>query len=186
MVSFNQSLVVIYRFKLVILVSQEANRAKGTAVAAAILGGVTVMMNTVHMVWDKAQTFMVIKILTVMVVAKQVHPRDLTVVLVKGHLMVEVAVQVDKEGRILELVVVVALIARLPPPPAMLMAMLMAMLVVVVLMVEVQVEKGGHTAVMLALIARLPPLPATHMTMVVSKGIQGLIQVHMILMMKNQ
>ena len=182
MVSFNQSLVVIYRFKLVILVSQEASRAKGTAVAAAILGGVTVMMNTVHMVWDKAQTFMVIKILTVMVVAKQVHPRDLTVVLVKGHHMVEVAVQVDKEGRILELVVVVALIARLPPPPAM----LMAMVVVVVLMVAVQVEKGGHTAVMLALIARLPLLPATHMTMVVSKGIQGLIQVHMILMMKNQ
>lgn len=160
------------------MVGLEASRAKVTAVAVAILREVMVTMITVHMVWDKAQTIMMIKIPTAMVVAKQVHPRDFTVVLVKDHLMVEVAVQVEKEGHILELVIVLPLIARLPPPPAM----LMAMVVVVVLMVE----KGGHTAVMLALIARLPPLPAMHMTMLVSKAIQGLIQVRTILMTKNQ
>lgn len=177
LVSFHQSLVVIYRFKFVLLVSQEASRA------VAILRVVTVTMNTAHIVKDKARwTIMVIKIHTAMVVTKQVHLRGLTVVLVKGHLMVEVSGQVEKEARIWELVLVLALIARLPSPPAM----LMAMVVVVVLVVAVQMEKGGHTAIMVTLIAQLPPLMGMLMTMVVSKAIQGLIQVRMILMMKNQ
>ena len=179
LVSFHQSLVVIYRFKFVLLVSQEASRA------VAILRAVTVTMNTAHIVKDKAHwTIMVIKTPTAMLVTNQVHLRGLTVVLVKGHIMVEVAGQVEKEARIWELVLVLALIARLPSPPAMLMAMVVV--VVLVVAVAVQMEKGGHTAVMVTLIAQLPPLMGILMTMVVSKAIQGLIQVRMILMMKNR